>query len=337
MLVSVVTPCRNEAGFIAAFIASVMAQQSDGFEIELLVADGRSNDGTRAILEHLVAGNPTVRCMDNPEGIVSTGLNRCIEAARGEIIVRMDVHTRYAEDYVQRCVEALTSSGAVCVGGPWKADGAPGLQRAIADAFQSPFGSGGARSRDLAYEGPCDTVYLGCWHRKDLLAAGGFDEALVRNQDDELALRLHRAGGIIWQSPRIRSSYTPRASIGALYRQFFQYGYWKVAVARKHGVHASFRHMVPVLFVTALAALGIGALFTPLGLLALLTFCAVYLAGITFAGFRANTQRGWKAAFMVALAIAAMHFGYGLGYALGVRDFRFGRRWGRASMAVVTR
>src|SRR5262249_19053843 len=142
-----------------------------------------------------------VRLIKNSGRIVSTGLNAAIRAARGEIIIRMDAHTEYAQDYVTNCVRVLRETGAQNVGGPWRAEGRTYLQRAIALAFNSPFSSGGARSHSVEYEGTVDTVYLGCWWKANLLDLGGFDEALVRNQDDELNLRLTRSGGKVYQTP----------------------------------------------------------------------------------------------------------------------------------------
>src|SRR5262249_41370233 len=191
--------------------------------------------------------------IDNPERIVSTGLNAAIRAAHGDIIVRMDVHTEYASDYVRQCVEVLEETGADNVGGPWIARGETYTARAVAAAFRSPFAVGNARGHDPFYEGPLDTVYLGCWRRDLLLRNQEFDEELVRNQDDEHNLRLTVAGGVVWQSPRIKSWYCPRSSLAGLFRQYFQYGYWKVRVIQKHGRSASLRHIVPVFFVLGLA------------------------------------------------------------------------------------
>src|SRR5262249_25260654 len=130
----------------------------------------------------------------------------------------------------------------------WVARGDRYVSRAIAAAFRSPFSAGGANSHDPRHEGPVDSVYLGCWRRDVFSRVGLFDEELVRNQDDEWNLRLIRSGGTIWQSPRIRSWYRPRASLAALFQQYRQYGYWKVRVIQKHRRPASPRHLVPVLF-----------------------------------------------------------------------------------------
>jgi glycosyltransferase involved in cell wall biosynthesis len=258
-------PCRNEAKAINAFLNSLLHQELGDLRWEAIIADGMSADGTRKILQQFSKEHPQIRIINNPSRIASTGLNTCIRAAAGEIIVRMDVHTEYKPDYVRRCVEVLLRTNAANVGGACVAVQTGYVGRAIAAAFHSRVAVGGARWHQPTYEGPVDTVHLGCWRREVLERIGYFDETLVRNQDDELNLRLTRAGGTIWQSPDIVSWYHPRSSLGALFRQYFQYGFWKVAVIRKHRVPASWRHLVPGAFVLGnialLAAVILGAIF----------------------------------------------------------------------------
>ncbi len=336
-IVSVVVPCRNEVGHIDDFLRSALAQQlAPGQQLELLVADGSSDDGTRARLDAWAAREPRLRVIDNPQRITSAALNRAVAAARGTVVVRMDVHTVYAADYVQQCLQALHETGAACVGGPWRPVGQGWPQAAIAAAFSSRFGSGGAASRRLDYTGPVDTVYLGAWPRAALLAAGGFDEQLVRNQDDELALRITRGGGRVWQSAAIRSQYAPRASFVALYRQFHQYGYWKVPVIRKHRLPASPRHLAPVALVALVAALALAGLaWTPAWAL-LAALLAVY-AGVDLACARAVAGPSAHMALGVAWACACMHAGYGLGFARGILDFALLRRAPGAAATRLTR
>lgn len=320
--VSIVVPCRNEAAHIDAFVASALAQHlPEGQALELVVADGQSDDGTRERLAALAAADPRLRWLDNPARITSAALNRAIAAAQGEIIVRMDVHTTYADDYVAMCVRALRETGATCVGGPWRPVGEPGRQRIIAAAFGSAFGSGGAASRRLDFSGEVDTVYLGAWRREELLRLGGFDEALVRNQDDELALRIVRSGGRVWQDARIRSAYAPRASYAALFRQFWQYGYWKVAVIRKHKLPAAPRQLAPFALVAALAGLfTAGLAWSPAAWTAAALAGAYLLAAAAAAARVFSPWRAPAAWAGVGCSFACMHFGYGLGFARGLWD-----------------
>jgi glycosyltransferase involved in cell wall biosynthesis len=334
MLISVIVPCRNEVGHIDAFIASAMAQQLPaGDTLEVVVADGDSNDGTSARLAALAAADARLRVIANPQQITSTALNRAIAASSGDVVVRMDVHTDYAPDYVAQCARALAESGATCVGGAWRPVGEGGRQGAIARAFASRFGSGGAASRRVDYSGEVDTVYLGAWRRADLLRLGGFDEALVRNQDDELNLRIVRGGGRVWQSAAIRSWYTPRASYAALFRQFHQYGYWKVPVIRKHRLPASPRHLVPFAFVMVLGVLALAGLFWRPAWWALAAVVGLYTAAaLVNAGAVAPRQ-----VLGVAWAFFCMHAGYGLGFGRGLLDFVLLRRAPGAAVTRLTR
>ncbi len=334
--VSVIVPCRNERDAIEAFCADALGQSlPEGWQLQLIVADGGSDDGTLERLQAMALAEPRLTLVDNPQRIVSAGLNRALAVAGGAVIVRMDVHTRYAADYVAQCLQALERSGADNVGGPWRAEGRHGWPGAIAAAFQSRWVAGGARSRSLLYEGEVDTVYLGCWPRATFDRFGGFDEALVRNQDDEHNLRLVRGGARIWQSPAIRSVYCPRDSLGALWRQWLQYGYWKPFVMKKHGQAAAWRHRVPGLFVAALALAGLlalaGAGVAPL--LALLGAYALMLACLSLAVASASS---WALLWRLPLVVAAQQIGYGVGTLAGMWDaWRHGR--GRERFARLTR
>lgn len=343
--VSVIVPCRNESSCIETFCFGVLRQAlPDGWALQLLIADGLSDDGTRESLVRLSATDRRVCWIDNPGRIVSTGLNAALAHARGEAIVRMDVHTDYADDYVAQCLAVLAQTGADNVGGPWRAQARaqahePGaaMQHAIAATFQSRWVAGGALSRRIDHEGWVDTVYLGCWPRATFERFGTFDETLVRNQDDEHNLRIVRGGGRVWQSSRIRSVYRPRATLGQVFRQYLQYGYWKPFVMKKHRQPASLRHLVPGLFVALLAALGVAALLgAPRW--PLVGLVVLYLLGAAAMTTALGVERfpGWAAVVRIPAVIVAQHMGYGAGSLLGWSDvLRHGR--GRARFASLTR
>ena len=223
--VSVIMPIRNEADFIARSLGAVLAQDYPRDQLEILIADGMSDDGTREAIAAIAAGHPQIRLeiVDNPGRIVPTGFNAAFERSRGAIIVKVDGHTRIEPDYVRQCVRALQRTGANNVGGRMAAAGETAFARAVALATSSRFGVGNAQFHYLEHEAWVNTVYMGAWPRRVFERIGLFDEEQVRNQDDEFNYRLREQGGKILLSPRIKSHYYNRSRPNSLWRQYFQY------------------------------------------------------------------------------------------------------------------
>lgn len=315
-LVSVVIPARNEAPFIEATIASTMAQDYSG-PIEVVVADGMSDDGTREIVQRLAAADERVRCIDNPTGRTPNGLNLAIEAARGEIIVRCDAHAELPAHYVRTAVAVLEETGAVNVGGIQRAIGTTWMQRAVASAMSSRVGVGDARFHYGGDAGPVDTVYLGVFRRDALMGVGGFDEALTRNQDYELNIRLRAAGGVVWFDPRLAVTYRPRRSLGALWRQYYQYGTWKRRVLRMHPESTRLRQLVAPLFVLALLG-SVALALTPWRNFGIVV-PAVYLVLLVLGTLVALVRTRDSAALGFPVAVAIMHLAWGVGFLVGRR------------------
>ena len=280
-----------------------------------------SNDGTRDVLLKLARQNECLRVVDNPAQITACGMNAGIRVARGRYIAIMGAHNTYAPDYLRQCVEILEEQGVDNVGGAMICDATSLVQSAIAAAHHSSFSVGAARWHDIGYEGPADTVFGGVYRREVFDRIGLFDEELVRNQDDEFNLRLIRAGGKIWQSPRIKSWYVPRGSFGALFQQYMQYGYWKVRVVQKHKLPASLRHLVPGCFVLLLVLLPLLSLWRAHAIWIWLTLVAAYCLCNLIASALAAKPKAWKLFPLLPLVFATYHFSYGYGFLRGVWDF----------------
>lgn len=332
-----IVPCRNERKHIAAFLESLRKQIiPPELDCEFLIADGMSDDGTRELLQDFQRECEHVKVLDNPPQTVSHGLNTAIRCATGEIIIRMDVHTEYAPDYIQQCVVALDETGAANVGGPACPIGQDYFQRAISLAYVSRFSCGGARFHDSNYEGYVDTVTYGCWRKSTLEQIGLFDETLIRNQDDELNLRIVRQGGKIWQTPHIRSWYRPRATLTSLARQYAQYGYWKVRVIRKHGTPASWRHLIPAIFAAALVTFALASIVLPVARLALFAMLILYLLAAAAATIIACRRSGdWLCLPILPLVFCTYHLSYGVGFWRGIWDSSIGRNPDPAFSALV--
>ena len=325
--VSVIMPIRNEGSAIAQSLGAVLSQDYPHDRLEVLIADGMSTDQTREIVGRLRLAHPdvAVQVLDNPAGIVPTGFNKALRASRGEVVVRVDGHTVIARDYVRECVAALARSGADNVGGAMVASSERSFGRAAALATSCPFGVGGARFHYSRREEWVDTVYLGCWRKAIFDRIGGFDEEMVRNQDDEFNYRLASAGGRVLLSPRIQSVYFNRTSIRRLWRQYFQYGYWKVRVMQKHPAQIRARHFAPACFVAALGAAAVAALWIPGGWRAVVLLGGAYLVADLCASVWAARKGEWRLVPLLGIVFPTMHAAYGSGFWTGL--FRFAGLW----------
>jgi GT2 family glycosyltransferase len=253
-------------------------------------------------------------------------LNLALREAKGDVIVRVDGHCEVAVDYVRQCVQLLKDSGAGCVGGPLQTVGETGRARAIAAALSSKFGVGGATFR-VGSTAPkfVDTVAFPGYKRETLRRLGEFDEELVRNQDDEYNYRLRKSGDRILLSPALRARYYSRATFKSLFRQYFQYGYWKVRVLQKHPGQMQLRQFMPLLGVVGLSML---LLLTPfVKSVAVLTavFVLLYLLASVFASALTAKRAGWKLFTFLPIAFGIIHFSYGLGFLFGL--IKFWNRW----------
>jgi glycosyltransferase involved in cell wall biosynthesis len=320
-------PVRNERAFIGRSLGSVLAQDYPTNRIEVFVADGLSTDGTPDIVRGFQQRHPNVHLLENPGKIVATGLNETVARARGDIVVRVDGHCEIAPDYVSRCVDHLERREAEGVGGFIETVGENLLSRVIALAMSSSFGVGGALFRTTSGK-TClvDTVAFPAYTREAIERAGPFDEELVRNQDDEYNYRLRRLGFRILLAADVRSRYYSRSSLRSLWRQYFQYGYWKVRVMQKHPRQMRLRQFVPLAFVAYLLGSTLVAPLTPLHWVPLATGASAYVGINLAASIWIARREIWRAFPLLSVAFATLHLSYGLGFLTGLA--RFACRWG---------
>ena len=318
--ISVMAPMYNEAAHIENLVADLAAQDWDG-ELELLVADGRSTDDSVGRLRAAAERHGIdLRVFDNPDRWVSHALNICIGAATGDLIVRVDCHSRYPRDYLRRCATAAEETGAENVGGLFVPTGRTPMERAVACAVDSAFGgTGWTRNDESSERSEADTGPYGAFRPEAFRLAGLFDESLVRNQDDEFNLRLRRAGGRIVFDPAIRVFYTPRGSYGRLFRQYYEYGRWKAPVMRKHGQPTSARSLAPGGFVGSMVLLALLAVLLPAALLLLGIELALYLAGVLVFGVLGLRRRHEPLRLLprVIAVFPTVHLAHGLGMLMG--------------------
>ena len=324
--VSILIPIRNEAAYIERCLKAVIGQDYPGEKMEILIADGMSSDGTREKLLLSLIQYPQIKLIDNPEKIVSTGLNRLILQAKGEVLIRVDGHCKIAPDYVSRCVAHIIEQQVDGVGGPMHSIGENWISQAIALAMGSKFGVGGSSFRtEVGQTKLADTVPFPAYTRDIIKQVGLYDEELVRNQDDEYNYRLRKHGGKLLLTADVRSTYYTRGSLKSLWWQFFQYGYWKVRVLQKHTRQMRPRQFIPPLFVLALCTGLLGGLIFPWGWRFLLGFVLLYLVAVLLISLLIAVREKWRCMLILPLAFITIHVGYGTGFWVGL--FRFWRRW----------
>ena len=321
-LVTVAIPCLDEEAYIEGCIEAVQRQAWPHDRLEILVADGMSVDATREILGRLAAADPRIRLIDNPGRVQAAGLNECIRRARGEVIIRMDVHADYAPDFVQKCVTALERTGADNVGGAARPRARTFFQRCVAAALRSPLGVGGSRYRKEDEEGFVETVWPGAFDRRVFDRVGLFDPKAVTNEDAELNQRIVQSGGRVYMSRDIVSYYYPRESMRALARQYFRYGQGRARTLLKHRKLPSLRPALPFLGLA--------------GEVLLLAVAPWNLGALTLAGYalatgaeavRVGRGEGLTAVPVVWAIFPVLHASHGAGFAAGLVKYLLRPDW----------
>lgn len=328
--ISLVVPIRNESAYIVKTLEAILGQDYPASKMEVLVADGMSDDGTRDLVSKLADNHPHIFLIDNPRRIVPTGLNAAIARARGEVIVRMDSHSVYPANYLSTLVRALDDYQCHNVGCliETKPANTSLKAKAIAVALSNPFGVGNSWFRIGASEvKEVDTVPFGCFRREVFDRIGLFDEELVRNQDDEFNARMRKNGLKIVLLPNMVVSYYARGTYGKLFKMYYQYGLFKPLVNLKLRSVATWRQLVPVALV---GFFGLTALFGVVWHAAwwLGMFGAVaYILGLAVVAVNARPKN--EPIGMVphiVTAMATLHLSYGWGYVKGIVGLLFRHR-----------
>lgn len=341
--VSIIIPIFNEKRYIRQLLNSLLQQDYSKEKLEIILIDGRSDDGTREEIQKIISASPEfsdvcIFVLDNPDRIVPCALNIGIKEAKGKYIIRMDAHSEYAPDYVTKCVAWLEKTNAANVGGAMIAVGNGSIGKAIEFAHHCRFGLGGGKFHDEQWAGYADTVYLGAWPKRIFAEVGLFDERLMRNQDIEFNARIRKNGGLIYLTPEIRSYYHCRANLKGLWKQNFENGKWVVYTKAIAPYALSWRHFIPFVFVVSL--IGSASLSVILFCLSLFSvsdisqfrfgvlsgISLVFLTGISgcyalaniFSSIMLSFKHGFRYFFMLPIVFTTLHFSYGLGSVWGL-------------------
>jgi glycosyltransferase involved in cell wall biosynthesis len=321
--ISIIVPCYNEEATIRKLLDAIYAQTVPMTDIEVVIADGRSTDNTRAVIDDYRRKHPEleVRTIDNTRRIIPSGLNRAIEAAQGNYIVRMDAHSIPDNDYIRKCVDGLKKGLGDNVGGLWKIH--PGnsswIARSIALAAAHPLGAGDARYRIGGVAQEVETVPFGAFHREIFQRIGMFDESLLTNEDYEFNTRIRQSGGKVWLDPSISSTYYARSTLRELAAQYWRYGYWKAQMLRKYPKTLRWRQAIPPVFVAALIALGLLAIGMSLARWLFAIIVILYTIIILGIGIQMSLKHK-KLSYIIGvpLALATIQIAWGAAFLWGM-------------------
>lgn len=320
--VSIICPVFNEEKYIEACIVSILEQDYSKEAMEVLFIDGNSTDNSTGIIKRYTAQYSFLKLLNNPERIVPYALNKGLEAAKGEVIMRLDAHCTYPTNYISELVRYLYQLNADNVGGVWNTQPAKDtpICQAIAFASSHPFGVGGSMHKIGASKiMETDTVPFGCYKREIFDKTGLFDTDLVRNQDDEFNGRLLNLGGKIYLIPQVIINYTARDTLCKMRKMYYQYGLYKPLVNKKLGAPATVRQFFPILFLLGLTIGGVVCMIWPLLLHFYTSVLLLYLfIGIVVGSMGAIRAHQPLLALLMPYVFFNIHMSYGIGYLVGI-------------------
>lgn len=320
-LISVIIPCKNEEQYIGKCINSVINSDYPKDYLKIIVCDGMSSDSSPEIIQKYSENYQNVKFLVNKEQITSTALNSGITAFNADVYIILGAHAEIYPDYIDKCVETLYSDRETgCAGGIIENISENDISETISLAMSSGFGVGNAYFRTAKKQGFVDTVAFGAYKSEVFVKCGMFDGNLVRNQDDEFNFRIIKHGYKIYLDKRIKAKYYVRSSWKKLFRQYYQYGYWKVYVNVKHKTITSLRQIAPFLLILfSFSGAAFLLLRNPVFTFSYLIILIVYfILGISEA---LRLGRSAVKASRIFLTFLILHFSYGIGYAEGILQF----------------
>jgi len=300
---------------------SIALQTYPSHLISTFICDGGSDDGTQEIIRDYIVSHPQFTLLHNVQRTTPFALNLGINHSKADIVIILGAHSELDKDFVKHNVSSFDVDPLImCTGGVLDNVYENSTSQIIGAAMSSSFGVGNAHFRTGNKSGFVDTVAFGAYKKEIFNEVGLFDEELIRNQDDEFNFRVTKAGYKIYLNHLIKCRYFVRASFQKLYRQYYQYGYWKVFVNKKHQTITTIRQLIPLFFVLYLALLLVSSVIHKYVFLALSVFGVLYLLlAFTFA---AKQQKGSLSGIPgVVYTFFILHFSYGLGYLKGIFDF----------------
>lgn len=319
MKVNIVIPCKNEELYIEECLNAVYnSQLISNVEFNVIVVDGNSTDSSLIILNRLKSQYDNLFIINNLKEITPVAFNMGINFSNCDFLQIVGARMIISNDYLQKSINILSNDQSIwCVGGRLINSYINSKSEAIASALDSSFAVGVGNFRILNKSSYVDTVSCPMFRYSIFDVVGIFDEELIRNQDDDFSFRILKKGGKIWFESSIVYKYYSRISIYYLFQQYYQYGFWKVFVNKKHNTITTFRQLFPLFFIFYLffIALSVFVNFPPFFLLPLF-FYFLLIGRVTFFKFKSL-----KDFYFIPLVYPIVHISYGYGYLRGIIDF----------------
>lgn len=336
MSITIIIPTKNEEKYIEKCILSIIHQTLKDPQLEIFVCDGKSTDNTHSIVQKMATQYGQIHLINNERETAPFAFNIGIEQSTNNLVMILGAHSELEPDYLETALDFMKKNPDVaCLGGILENIYDNELSKSIGIAMSLPFGVGNAHFRTGKKAGLVDTVAFGVYRKTVFEQVGNFDEELSRCQDDEMSFRITDAGKKIYLLPALKAKYYVRASFKKLWNQYYQYGFWKVFVNKKHKVVTTGRQLVPPAFVLFLSLGSILSFLHPIflygyvGMLLLYLILAFYYA-ISSGPLSLSTLR-------IVTAFLYMHLSYGCGYLKGIGEIIvLGRKPGK-KVEILTR
>lgn len=316
IICSIIIATRNEENYIGSCIETLENQEFDRAKYEIIIIDGLSEDNTVDIIVEKQKSYSNIILLRNPKKIASFAFNIGIKNSRGKYVSILGAHAEYPSDFIKKSLDSFETNPADCIGGREIDISKSKLGNIFAAVRNTAFGGGLSPYRYSDKKQYVKTVAFGCYKKEALLRVGGFDEALIKNQDNDLNKRIIQSGGKILFDPGISFCYFTRDTLKGIFEQLFGYGYWEAKLIKRRKSQLSIITLIPAVFV-------IYTLFAILFLLLHGSALPLYLEFIpyliifTFFAIRVIIPKRLNPAIALFLYLF-IHFSIGLGFITGL-------------------
>ena len=329
MKVSIIITARNEEKYLPMLFEDILNQTFPLQNIEVVLMDSNSTDNTRLVMEEFKKNNETlsVQIVTNERQIQATGFNEGVKHATGDVVLKIDAHSRIPADFVQKNVDEILAGAYVCGGNrPTVVDSADDFSKTLHIVEESALGSSIANYRKSDVKRKVNSIFHGMYRKEVFDKVGLADERLLRTEDNEFHYRVRKAGYDIIFNPEIESYQYIRPTFTKMIQQKFANGYWIGLTSHVCRDCLSLFHFGPGVFVATLLVLMI---LTLVSFVPLLTVVFLYLLAVLgLSIFEISKQKFNPTLLLIPFIMIAIHFAYGVGTIKGwIFGFEFKKEY----------